>query len=562
MMTSDNYSLFGEETTSLLDELSKNTTSELLRKIKSPKSEPKSVEKQLQSNKITLEDRLRLVKENAESFLGKHRQDIQVIRDERDLVSFIDKAIENGVIAYDTETNNSLDYLTCKVVGLCLYTPGLKAAYVPIWHVDPKTCAKLSHQVSEECAKNQLRRLRGTKVIMHNGKFDYQVTKCFFGVEMPIYWDTMVMCRLIDENEMLANLKWQYKDKVDPEHPDYDIDKVFPGIQYEYVDPDTFALYAATDALMTYELYQWQLRRLSQPDEERVLKLAMDVEMPLVIPVAEMEIRGVMFDSAYAKKLQDKYHASLDRYDALITEEIAKYSDAIAEWRLTEDATRREKRINKKGEPVYAKSKSEQLTEPINPDSSTQLAILLYDVLKVKPVDKKKPRTTDKKALPIIGKQNNLRLCELLLARKKVQTLLSDFIDKLPSLVNPVDGAIHCSFNQCGKEENGVVTGRFSSSNPNMQQIPSGAVEIRPVFMARTEYKDVVAEEDYLDLASYCEIATLDGYVSVKQVSIGTKLILNTETGDEVVKITKIMPTSDTTVRVYFSADSFSQQLN
>ena len=134
---------------------------------------------------------------------------------------------------------------------------------------------------------------------------------------------------------------------------------------------------------------------------------------------------------------------------------------------------------------MCSKSKSEQLTAPINLDSPSQLAILLYDVLKVKPVNPSKPRTTDKKALPLIAKQNNIKLCDLLIARKKLITLLTDFIDKLPNLVNPVDGAIHCNFNQTGKEEEGVVTGRFSSSNPNLQQIPSHDTSIRPVFTAR-----------------------------------------------------------------------------
>ena len=64
---------------------------------------------------------------------------------------------------------------------------------------------------------------------------------------------------------------------------------------------------------------------------------------------------------------------------------------------------------------------------------------------------------------------------------------MTDFISKLPGLVR-IDGAIHGSFNQCGKEEDGVVTGRFSSSDPNMQNIPSHNTEIRPVFMARPGY--------------------------------------------------------------------------
>ena len=484
---SENLSLFGEEVDNLLSEISKNTTSSLLKKIKAPKAETKSTEQQLKSKKISLEDRIKLINEHVEATLGMHRKDIQVIYKKEDLVSFIDKAIECGYLAYDTETNNSLDYLTCKIVGLCLYVPGFKAVYVPIWHTDYKTNMLLTNQVSFTDAQQQLQRVvdNKVKVIMHNGKFDYQVTKCFFKVEMPIYWDTMVASRMINENDESASLKWQYKDKIDHNHPDYDIDKMFPGIQYTYVNPDVFALYAATDALMTYLLYEWQKDVLSRPEEKNVLKLFTEVEMPLVIPVAEMELRGVLFDSEYAKRLQDKFHAGVNHYDELIKAELDNYADKIAEWRLTPAANYREKKTNKKGEITFGKSKSEQLTEDINLDSPAQLAILLYDILKVKPVNKNKPRTTDKKALPLIAKQNNIKLCDLLVARKKLITLLTDFIDKLPNLVNPVDGAIHCNFNQTGKEEEGVVTGRFSSSNPNLQQIPSHDTSIRPVFIAR-----------------------------------------------------------------------------
>ena len=487
---SENLSLFGEEVDNLLNEISKNTTSSLLKKIKAPKAETKSTEQQLKSKKISIADRLQLIKEHVESTLGIHRKDIQVLYTKEDLVSFINEAIKFGYIAYDTETDNSLDYLTCKIVGLCLYVPGLKAAYVPIWHTNYENDMPLEKQVGFEVAKEQLQRLVDNKVktIMHNGKFDYQVTKCYFGIELPIYWDTMVACRMINENDESASLKWQYKDKIDNNHPDYDIDKMFPGIQYTYVDPELFALYAATDALMTYELYDWQNNYLHKPSESGVLKLFTKVEMPLVIPVAEMELRGILFDSEYANRLQTKYHAGVKHYDELIQKELDGYANKIAEWRMTKDAQYKPTKINKNGETIEGKSKSEQLTTPINLDSPSQLAILLYDVLGVTSVNKNKPRTTDKKALPLIAKQNNIKLCDLLIERKKLITLLTDFIDKLPTLVNPVDGAIHGSFNQCGKEENGVVTGRFSSSDPNLQQIPSHDTSIRPVFTARPGY--------------------------------------------------------------------------
>lgn len=345
-------SLWGEEYDSYEALAIKSNTEKVLSKIKASKTETKSTEKQLKSKRISIADRLVLINEHVNSALGMHKNEIQVITNEDVLASFISRAIDNGVLAYDTETNNSLDYLTCKIVGLCLYTPGLKAAYVPINHVDHVTGELLPNQISKEFCALQLQRLvdNNTKLIMHNGKFDYQVTKCYLSVELPIYWDSMVAARMINENDESASLKWQYKDKIDKNHPDYDIDKMFPGILYEYVSPETFALYAATDSLMTYKLYKWQEEQLSRPDEQGVLRLFMEVENPLIIPVAEMELRGIKYNKEYSDRLQQKYHSIIDDYDRRINEEISKLSDKIMAWRLTPEANHKEEKINKKGE--------------------------------------------------------------------------------------------------------------------------------------------------------------------------------------------------------------------
>ena len=448
-----------------------------------------SAENQLKSKKLSLQDRLQLIKEHVTSRLGMHKKDIQVIREEQDLESFITRAINNGIIAYDTETNNSLDYLTCKIVGLCLYTPGLRAAYVPLGHEELDTEDLLANQISNDFAAKQLQRLVDAKVkfIMHNGKFDYQVTSCCLGIKLPIYWDTMVGCRMIDENEKEATLKWQYQSKCDPTHPIYDIDEMFPGVPYTKVEPEVFVYYAAVDALMTYELYLWQKERLEAADEKNVYKLFMEVEMPLVIPVAEMELRGVLFDQEYCDRLEAKYSKLVGDIDAQIDEELTRLKPVIDAWRLTPEANYCGTKFNKKGEETKAKSKAEQLDDPIKITSNTQLAILIYDILKAKPVNKEKPRSVDKKTLPLIAEREEIPLCNLFKERSTLEKVHKDFIQKLPTLVR-CDGAIHCNFNQCGKEEDGVVTGRFSSSEPNMQNIPSGNVEIRPVFSARPGY--------------------------------------------------------------------------
>ena len=204
------------------------------------------------SSSVSIHDKLRLIKEEVLRILGVYKDQTVVIRTREELTKYIDAAIVNGEIAIDTETNNSLVPLTCKLMGPCIYTPGQKNAYIPINHVDPDTRELLPNQLTEQDIKEEFLRLTDTKIIMHNGKFDYEVILCTCDVELEIYWDTMIASRILDENER-ANLKQQYISKIDPSIEKYSIEQLFEGVEYAIVDPEIFALYAATDAFMTYK---------------------------------------------------------------------------------------------------------------------------------------------------------------------------------------------------------------------------------------------------------------------------------------------------------------------
>lgn len=216
-------------------------------------------EKLLKSKKLTIHERLKVIRDRVIKVLGKQIKNTVVIRTFDDFSAYIDKAIAYGSIAIDTETNNSLDPVTCQLMGPCLYVPGERQAYIPLNHVDPDTEERLSWQLTEEDCKQQFQRLidNNVKVIMHNGKFDYEVIKCTCGIEVPPYWDTMIAARLLDENEQ-AGLKYQYVTKIDPTQEKYDIEKLFENVQYSLVDPELFSLYASHDAYMTYQLYVYQ----------------------------------------------------------------------------------------------------------------------------------------------------------------------------------------------------------------------------------------------------------------------------------------------------------------
>ena len=454
----------------------KKEVKKVAKKVSSPKDPKVETRKAMKSKTVSTSDKLQLIYEEVNRVLGGYTSNTKVITSKDELSQYIDEAIRNGIIAIDTETNNSLEPLTCLLMGACIYTPGQLSAYIPVHHTQPDTDILIENQLTESDIKEQFERLSNTKILMHNGKFDYEVIKCTCNCVLNIYWDTEIAARILDENE-LAGLKKQYILHIDSTQEKYDIEHLFQGIPYAYVKPEIFALYAATDAYITYRLYEWQKDQFNKPGNEKLFDLFMNVEMPIVPVCAEMELYGIEIDKEYAKRLSNKYHKKVDEVNAKIDAELSKYSDKISAWRLTKEANYKERnsKPNKTGEFTYKKSKNEQLENPPQLNSPTQLAILLYDILGTPAQDKKSPRGTGEEILQKI----NLPICDLILEKRGLEKLIGTYIDKIPECVNSKDNRLHAHFNQLG-----AGTGRFSSSNPNLQNIPSHVKEIRLMFRA------------------------------------------------------------------------------
>ena len=462
-----NNSLWGEEFS--FGE-TPQSVKKIINKLNTPKEIQVNIEKVVKSKSTSVADKLSLIYSEVDRILGHYKSNTLVIKTEQELHDYISTAISNGIIAVDTETNNSLDPISCKIIGGCIYTPGLKNAYIPINHVDRATNERLNWQITESTLKKELDRIKNIEIIMHNGKFDYQVLKCTCGIECIPTWDTMIAAKIINENEHRAGLKEQYIDKIDSSQEKYSIDHLFEGVEYAIVNPDVFALYAATDSYMTYKLYEWQLSEFNKPNNKRIFEVFKNIEMPVVQVAAEMELTGVEIDKEYSARLSAKYHKLVSETDAKIEAEISKYSTKISNWRSSKEAN---EHPNKNGK--IQKSKNEQLKDPIEVTSPTQLAILLYDVLKVPVVDKTKPRGTGEDILLKIDNP----ICKLILEKRGYEKLINTYIDKLPDIVSDKDNRLHAHFNQVGTD-----TGRFSSSDPNLQNIPSHNKEIRMMFKA------------------------------------------------------------------------------
>lgn len=549
-------------------ELNKPKPEALAKKVNKPEEKETDPTKILKSKKVSLAEKLALIKIKVLEVLGKQKNNVLVIKDKETFEDYVSKAIKFGRVAIDTETNNSTDPMTCQLMGLCLYYEGGKQAYIPVNHVNPETGERLDWQLTEEDCREQLQRIKdaGTFVVMHNGKFDYEVIKCTCDIEIEPDWDTMIGAHTINENERMG-LKPQYISKIDPTQEKYDIDHLFT-VPYKYVDPEIFALYAATDSMMTDKLYIYQVAILEAPGNERLYWLFKNIEMPIVKVAGDIELIGVCIDQEFGERLKVKFNKTLEDIDQKIDQEMINLQPTINAWKLSGAANERTKQfepkkskmslakleekypyIDKKTGKRYkvGKTLTEQLGDPINLASPTQLAILFYDILKCPVVSKKSPRGTGKEELEAIAEKTDITLCKLILERRGIVKLISTYIDVIPALAQHwPDGRIRYKLNSVGTD-----TGRFSSggefkfldgdtpmeiSGINSQNIPSrGDGKItRMLFTAKKEFNEIEVEVDQLTLPEVSEIETVEGWKYGKDLKIGDILI--TSEGTDVIK--------------------------
>ena len=455
--------------------------------------------------------------------LGKYESETLIIRDELELSTYISKAIAYGEIAIDTETNG-LDPLTDACVGVCLYVPNEKTAYVPINHVSYITLERVDNQLDETVVAKYLKLLvdNATKIIMFNAVFDLRVLKDQVGVRLRCYWDCKIASKLLNENEVFddgsrnAGLKPLHRKYVLQGKGDaFTFDDLFDPkkIKASVIPINIFALYAGHDPKITYELYAFQKQYIYYEADKLndardglngVSWVFFNIEMPIVEVVVDMEDTGVALDAEYVKELEVKYtqlkQDALDKVYLILGEFEGKIQAYIE------------------------KHKDCKLDNPINIDSPQQLSVLCYDILGYPSVDKKKPRGTGK----AIRKKWNTPFSNAVSEYKVVDKLLNTFIIKLPKEVNPNDKRVHAHFNQYGAK-----TGRFSSSKPNLQQIPSHNKDIRPMFVATNEEIFVEETDNSFVVDRWCEVRTPKGWKYADRVRVGDYLV--TDDGEVIV---------------------------
>lgn len=423
----------------------------------SKKSSKKQVAKVVPKS---ISGKVQLAKEMSKEVFADKLDRLELLDNENKIREYIDCAITNGIIAVDTETNG-LDRIDGKIAGVCLYTPGQKGVYIPVRHESFMTGIELKTNISPEFMHEQFERMNKSniKYVLHNAKFDMHILWWMLGIKIIPYWDTQIGSQLLNENEphKLKVLYKKYVDNADENSKVASFNSLFKGIEFNKVPPDVAYMYASFDPIMTYELYQFQYNFIDingkyckEKGLERVAEVFRNIEMPLIQVVFEMECTGVKIDTELADKLKAQYTKHKDAAEEKFNLEIEKLNDKFDKLMIKNPA-------------AYNKLFKDGIRK-VSISSPTQLAILFYDVLEFESPDKKSPRGTGEAIL----KSFNHPLVDSILEYRSMSKLLSTYIEAIPQHIAKRDNRLHANFNQYGAK-----TGRFSSSDPNLQNIPS-----------------------------------------------------------------------------------------
>lgn len=403
--------------------------------------------------------------------------DYQVIDNEDKITDLITKLENTEYFAFDTETTG-IDPISAELVGMSFALQENKAFYVPI----PVERDKATRIVNK--FKNALENTNSLK-IGQNIKYDYIVLRNYGITVKGKFFDTMVAHYLLQPEQRhnmdyLAEVYLKYKtihieELIGPKGKNQ--------LSMRQVPIEKISEYAAEDADITLKLKNVFEKELKK---EGLEPLFYSIEMPLIRVLAEMEITGVRVDTE-----------ALHQSSILLTEKVLQLEQEIYQLAGTE----------------------------FNVSSARQVGEVLFERLKI---DEKAKKTktgqysTTEEILeklrskhPIIGK---------ILEQRGIKKLLSTYVNALPELINPKTGKIHTSFNQTV-----TATGRLSSSNPNLQNIPirdNEGREIRRAFIPDDRCLFFSADYSQIELRIMADLSEdpnmIEAFTSGKDIHAAT----------------------------------------
>jgi DNA polymerase-1 len=429
----------------------KSNIKKLVGKTRNPKSKSRS------SRGLSLEECMKRVKEHSLKVAERlPMYTFDLITDEQTLSDYLDVAVDNGVLSLDTETTGlSIDD---KVVGLCIYTPGMNPSYVPYKHLNYEYNVNVLPFLERVQTLSQTEELI---VPMAHAPFDQRRIKKTFNMSGYIrcLWDVQIAAKFLDENLRRYNLKflWEYyvmKMDINEIKPD-SYKTLFGTHSFDEFNPEDVITYPALDGLMTYQVYEFQYDFLGESGKNTDavgLRSAVETHKMwsrLSEVVSGMMDNGVNIDDEAIEHLRQLLEAQ--SYEKHLT--FDSCVDEIAEEFLTP--------LMNNDPELFSK-----IERPLNPASPSQLSILFYDAMKL---HRFKKRSVDEATVERLVKKypQYSKMFNVLIDYRKVQKLLSTYVEGLQKRKNKYTGKIHTKFKIYGAR-----TGRYSSSDPNLQNIP------------------------------------------------------------------------------------------
>ena len=376
----------------------------------------------------------------------------QLVANEQDRQDLMEKLSQVDGFAIDTETS-SLNPHTAELVGISIATQAKEGYYLPTH--DQESLETVLKALQPVMANPQI-----TK-IGQNIKYDLLVLERYDLAVKGQLFDTMIAHYLL-EPELRHNMDYLAEQYLNyqPVPIEQLIGKKGKGqASMGDLDPSTIKDYACEDADITYQLYQLFDRQLGEYDYK---KLYQNIEGPLIYVLDEMEREGVKVDQE-----------QLNQYSNELGKELEAYQEEIYEMAGVR----------------------------FNINSPKQLGDLLFEKLQLDPKAKKNQKSqqysTNEEVLSRLAQHHPI--AQKVLDYRSIQKLKSTYVDALPDLINPETGRVHTSYQQAV-----AATGRLSSTNPNLQNIPirtEKGRKIREAFIPRDEgYSLLAADYSQIEL--------------------------------------------------------------
>lgn len=349
-----------------------------------------------------------------------------VIVDSDDKLKSLARELDNAkVISFDTETTGT-EEMTAELVGISLSVKEGQGYYIPVGHVAGNNLPvkKVIDEITPAMTNAKIGK------VAHNAKYDYIVLARYGLTVSPLTFDTMLAEFIVDPSSRNLGLKnlSEYRLGEEMTHIEELIGKGKKQISMAEVAIEAVANYAAADAETTLRLMAIEEKELKRVEGQKILD---EIDMPLTAVLAEMEMTGALIDTKFFGEMSKELAARLNEIEKEIFGHVGK---------------------------------------TFNINSPQQLSDVLFNHLRLEPPDKGRKTTTgfySTSADVLDSMRGQHPVLDFILEHRELSKLKSTYVDALPAAVDANTGRVHTSYSQIG-----AVTGRLSSNNPNLQNIP------------------------------------------------------------------------------------------